>query len=83
MNKIFVEYDGGINTDLEEKIHHAAYYDFGKQSDVKCDSGCCMFEPYTRDLAFYYGSTEQAKTAAEKIRELDGVRVKTEFENQS
>jgi len=83
MNTVFVEYDGGINTDLETSIHAAASYDFGKESKVKCDSGCCMFEPYTRDLAFYYDSAEKAAVAAEKLRRLtlSGVRVRTELDN--
>jgi hypothetical protein len=81
MNTVYVEYDGGINRALEEKINTAASYDFGKESDVKCDSGCCMFKPYTRDLLFRYESAQKAKNAEIKLRELDGVRVKITLEN--
>ena len=78
MNTVFVEYDGGINLAFEQDINKAALYD-GK--DVTCDSGCCMFAPFTRDLSFSYKSSAEAAQAAENLRALSvAIRVKIDLE---
>lgn len=86
MNTVYVEYDGGLNAALDESINKAASCNIDDSFEkitvnVNCDSGCCIFEPYTRDLAFYYKSAQEALKAAAKMRELDGVRVKTKIED--
>lgn len=75
MNQVLVEYDGGLDTVTDEQINKAAGYSF--DSNVKCDSGCMMTPPYTRDLAFRYENAEDAVAAAEELKKIDGVRVKT------
>ena len=74
MNKVSVEYDGGLDVVLDEEINKAAGYSF--DGKVKCDSGCMMTAPYTRDLDYRYEAAEEASSAAENIKQIDGIRVK-------
>ena len=77
MYTVNVEYDGGLNKATEDRINKAAGYTF--DNDVKCDSGCILHEPFTRDITFTYPTAERAIHAAGAIRQIHGVRVKTEL----
>lgn len=77
LNKVYVEYDGGIDVAKEQSIYDAIEYQFNRG----CDSGCMMFPPFTRDMVFRFESASEAVNAAEKVRSVDGVRVRTELES--
>lgn len=79
MNNVHVEYDGGIDVAKDDLLYEAASYVFG--GEVKCDSGCGMSAPFTRDMTFMFPSASAAVIAAEKIMELHDVRVKVEIES--
>jgi len=81
MNRVFVEYDGGIDAALENKIYEHCSYGFTQHNKIKCDSGCCMFPPYTRDLVFTYETAQEAIKAAEKLKETSGLRIRTELDS--
>lgn len=79
MNSVYVEYDGGLDAAKDAAINEAAGYT--GDGIITCDSGCMLSEPFTRDMVFRYGSSAAAAVAAaELIKMLPDVRVKTQIE---
>ncbi len=66
-----IEYDGGINMDLESRIHKIL-------GDVPTDSGCMLFGPMTRDICVHVGSKDEADRIIAAVAELPGVRARAD-----
>jgi hypothetical protein len=79
MHSVYVEYDGGLNSAMDNRIMAAADYNSGQESQVSCDSGCMLCEEMTRDFSFHYKSSESALEAERKLKEIPALRVRVEL----
>lgn len=75
---IYVEYDGGLNPEMDSRIMNACGYVFNDPDPaVTCDSDCMLVEPFTRDQKFYFRDEAEAFVAEQELRHIGGLRVKT------
>lgn len=72
MIDLVVEYDGGINCEIDAKVEKALKGTGAKHGG----SGCCLFGAGTRDMCFYFSSVAKANAAKKKLEAAKlGVRV--------
>lgn len=74
---ILIEYDGGLNVSLDERIMKAIGYSFTKKGNfVHEGSGCCMFAPFTRDQSYASSNSTAIKNAELRLKKIQGIRVR-------
>lgn len=77
--KIFVEYYGGLDSGMDQRIMDAVGYHFGLAGPVLgCDSGCCLFGEKARDQVFYLNDPTAVNKARDNLKKIDGIRIKVE-----
>jgi hypothetical protein len=74
MNRVLVEYDGGLNRTLDEHIIEIA-------RSTNCDTGCMLGGTMTRDLSLYFDSAKDAMEARDRLGSIPTIRVKIELES--
>lgn len=72
--RIQVEYDGGLNAGKELAIEVVAGKSLG--------SGCCLFEPYTRDMVFVRGSADEAAALIGWLKDIEGVKARVVWDDE-
>lgn len=72
--RIQVEYDGGLNGETDAAIKAVAGDSLG--------SGCCLFEPYTRDMMFVRGSADEAAALTGWLKDIEGVRARVAWDGE-
>lgn len=82
--KIIVEYDHGMDLQLDRRIADAVGYSFEDGGPVlSCDSGCLLVEPYTRDQVFYLDDEAAVFVAEQALQRIGGLRVCVEREGKA
>jgi hypothetical protein len=77
--KLRIEYDGGIDPEMDRRIFEAVGYSLTDADEpeprVTSDSGCMLVGEHTRDHAFYFNDPVDAAAAEYHAKRIGGLRV--------